>query len=157
MNPRRIITIVLLLFVFASVAYLVITESRQRPGVAENPKSEARTPRRHVVAYYFHGNVRCATCRKIEAYAHEAIEAAFSDELKIAKLQWRVLNVEEPANDHFIADYQLTTRSLVLSDMDSTTQRQWKNLAQVWDLVGDKPAFVKYVQDEVRAYLAEGN
>ena len=156
MNPKRVITAALLVFVSASVVYLVATETRS-PSTGTTGVTSQSGPQHHIIAYYFHGNVRCATCRKIEAYAHEAIEAAFSDELRIGKLQWRVLNVEEPANDHFIADYQLTTRSLVLSDMDSTTQRQWKNLAQVWDLVGDKPAFVKYVQDEVRAYLAESN
>ena len=30
-----------------------------------------------VVAFYFHGNVRCATCKKIEAYADEAVQQGF--------------------------------------------------------------------------------
>ena len=35
-----------------------------------------------VVAYYFHGTRRCANCRKIEAYSHEAIEVGFVKELE---------------------------------------------------------------------------
>ena len=157
MNPKRIITIALLVFVLASVAYLVATEARKPSTDTADSAVQQSGPQRQVIAYYFHGNVRCPTCRKIEAYASESIEGAFSDELKSGKLQWRALNIEEPANEHFIADYQLTTRSLVLADMDGTTQRQWKNLDRVWELVGDKPSFVRYVQDEVRAYLAESN
>jgi hypothetical protein len=31
---------------------------------------------------------------------------------------------------------------------------QWKNLEKVWQLLQDKPKFLRYVQDETRAYLA---
>jgi len=31
---------------------------------------------------------------------------------------------------------------------------QWKNLEKVWQLLQDKPKFLRYVQDETRAYLS---
>jgi len=106
-----------------------------------------------VVAYYFHGTTRCATCRKIEAYSHEAVQNGFAEALKAGKLEWRALNVEEPANRHFIKDYQLYTRSVVLASYQGDKQLRWKNLDQVWVLVGDKGQFTRYVQNEVKTFL----
>ena len=106
-----------------------------------------------VVAYYFHGTNRCTTCRKIEAYSHEAVETGFGQALTTGKLEWRALNVEEPANQHFIKDYKLYTRSLVLVSYQGEKQLRWKNLERVWELVGDKGQFTRYVQDEVKAFM----
>jgi len=76
--------------------------------------SKTAAPGVKIVAYYFHGTTRCATCRKIETFAHEAIQAGFGEALKAGSLEWRTLNVEEPANQHFIKDYRLYTKSVVL-------------------------------------------
>jgi len=106
-----------------------------------------------VVAYYFHGNFRCPTCRKIEAFSREAVESGFPEDLKAGRIEWHVINVEEPGNEHFIQDYQLFSKSLVLVAKEGSKQTRWKNLQEVWTLVGDKEAFMKYVQAEIRAYL----
>jgi len=66
------------------------------------------------------------------------------------QLVWKPLNVDEAQNEHFVQDYQLFTRSLVL--VDGTNPKRFKNLDKVWTLVRDKPVFQKYVQDEVRAF-----
>ena len=108
---------------------------------------------RTVVAYYFHGNFRCQTCRKIEALSREAVESGFPEDLKAGRLEWRVINVEESGNEHFIQDYQLFSKSLVLVAKEGSKQTRWKNLQRVWTLVGDKDAFMQYVQVEIRAYL----
>lgn len=106
-----------------------------------------------VVAYYFHGTYRCTTCRTIEAYAHEAVQTGFAEALKAGKIEWRALNVEEPANRHFLKDYQLYTRSVVLASYQGDKQLRWKNLEKVWELVGDKGQFTRYVQGEVKTFL----
>lgn len=106
-----------------------------------------------VVAYYFHGNVRCATCKKIEAFAKESIDSAYAADLKNGDLEWRVVNIDLPENKHFIDDYQLYTRSVVLSDLHKGEQTQWKNLDKVWTLVRNHDQFVSYIQNEVANYL----
>ena len=116
-------------------------------------KSEPSVPDRTVVAYYFHGNFRCQTCRKIEAFSREAVESGFPEDLKAGRIEWRVINVEEPGNEHFVQDYQLFSKALVLVAKEGSKQTRWKNLQEVWTLVGNKEAFVKYVQNEIRAYL----
>lgn len=106
-----------------------------------------------VIAYYFHSTARCTSCRKIEAYTHESILTNFDDDLQSGRLEWRVLNTDFKENRHFIKDYQLYTKSVVLVDLHDGKQIRWKNLSRVWELLGDKPAFLKYVQSEVNAYL----
>jgi hypothetical protein len=106
-----------------------------------------------VIAYYFHGNVRCPSCRKIEAYTKEAIDSAFGESLKSGKLEWRVVNTDSSENEHYLKDYQLFTKSVVLSDVHDGTQTRWKNLGKVWELLGDQAKFHAYIQDEMRPFL----
>lgn len=73
--------------------------------------------------------------------------------MKDGKLVWRLVNVDEPANRHFIDDYQLYAKSVVVSDVRGGEEVRWKNLAKIWQLLNDENAFIKYIQDEVRVYL----
>jgi hypothetical protein len=106
-----------------------------------------------VIAYYFHGNVRCATCRRIEAFTRESIDSVFATDLKKGTLEFRAVNIDSAVNKHYIGDYQLYTRSVILSDLHKGTQARWKNLDKVWMLSGNKGEFTKYIQSEVTAYL----
>ncbi len=166
MKVKPILTVVLVLFVCASLAYLAVNSLLQKPispeqdepivsqvtatpPLEEDPEEAEHT----VVAYYFHGASRCQTCLRIEQYSREALEAGFREEIQSGALEWYAVNVEEPPNEHFIADYELTTRSLVLVDMEGGAETRWKNLSRVWELVGDREAFVGYVLQETQAYL----
>jgi hypothetical protein len=120
------------------------------PGAADSTTLEHR-----VIAYYFHTNYRCASCRQIEAYSHAAIEAAFPAELASGRLVWRLVNVDEKENEHFVEDYGLFTKSLVVVEEAEGQQVRWKNLAKVWELLPSKEKFYDYVQSEVRGYLTE--
>lgn len=172
MKTKTIISAVLLVFIFTSVAYLIVKEMRalaqSAPAEAnwpevepsQGPSSEAVvTPNappeasQKVVVYYFHNNFRCAKCRKFETYSREIIETDFSDALNDGRLEWKVVNIDEPANKHFVRDYQLYTKSIIVSKIQDGKQTEWKNLDKIWELVGDKKAFVNYVQYEVAMYL----
>ena len=107
-----------------------------------------------VVAYYFHTTYRCATCRAIEAYSREAIEAAFAEDIAAGRLVIRTVNIEVKGNEHFVKDYSLYTKALVLVNEVRGKKPQWKNLEKVWQLVQDKPKFLRYVQAETRGFLA---
>ena len=109
-----------------------------------------------VVAYYFHGNARCATCRKIEAYSEEAITGGFDSELGDGRLEWRAVNVDESENKHFVRDFELVTKSVVLVEYSDGEVVRWENLKDVWQLVRNKDRFVDYVQTETREFLGEG-
>lgn len=109
-----------------------------------------------IVAYYFHGNVRCATCRAIEAQAERAIHEAFAAQLEDGTLAWQVVNLEQPENEHFTHDFQLTTKSVVLAEYRDGKVVRFANLDQVWQLVRSEDRFAAYVQDETRRFLTAG-
>ena len=122
---------------------------------APSPLTEVKAHNAKVIAYYFHGTFRCSTCRTIEEYSHAAIQTYFAKELGNGSLEFRPVNVDEPENKHFIQDYQLVTRSLVLSLVSDGKEKKWKNLPEVWKLVRDKERFFQYVKDEVAIFLKE--
>lgn len=133
----------------AAVAYPALSALAQ-PSAAPNPGAHK------VIAYYFHTNARCSTCMKIEAYSKEAIEQGFPDELKKGILEMRIVNYEKPENRHFMKDYKLVSKSLVLVNTVDGKQTEWRNLKMVWQLTKRKDAFLNYVRREVRSYLAKG-
>ena len=108
---------------------------------------------RHIKAYYFHGNNRCYSCKKIEQYSREAIEMYFDNQLKEGSLTFQAINTDQPENKHFLQDYQLVTKSLVLVEYKDGKQVKWKNLDKVWQLLNNKEAFFNYVKTETEDYL----
>lgn len=156
MRTKRIVTWVLLVFVVASVGYLAVsgTARKEAPPASAEGTREAESGEK-VVVYYFHATVRCRTCRTIEAYTEEAVRTGFADRLAEGTMEWRPLNVELPANRHYIDDFQLATRTVVVADVKDGVPRRWVKLDRVWQLVGDKQAFIDYIWDHTNDFLAE--
>ena len=160
MKHRIGFALMLLLAVALTAALAASPDSRQKvpspsktaPQTAAMAAEPAAAP--HVVrVYYFHGRARCATCLKIEALSSAAVSNGYAQEVRDGKVVWNVVDTDEPGNKHFVNDYQLYTKSLIVVDMVGDKQIRWKNLSNIWTLVRDEAAFTRYVQDEVRGYL----
>ena len=164
MKPKTIITVLLLAFVAVSITYMLIKESGGKENNSDPALSATRTNTdqtetqsdTRLIAYYFHGNRRCKTCKTIEAYSKEAIETGFQEEIRKGELEFRVINLDEPVNEHFVQDFLISTRSVVLAQYVGDKQTKWKNLQRVWDLVGDHDAFIEYVHAETKTLLDGG-
>jgi hypothetical protein len=113
----------------------------------------AGTPGHYVVAYYFHGNRRCATCRNLEQLSRQALEEGFPRELESGRLVFRSVNVDLEENRHYIEEFGLYTKSLVVAQMSGNTTVRHKNLTRIWELVREPDAFLAYVREETGAYL----
>jgi len=120
---------------------------------ASTAGDSAATAASEVVLYYFHGTHRCKTCRSMEAFAQEALETKFKKQLETGALQWKVLNMEEPENEHFAKDFELVSSSLVLVEMSGGDVVRHEVLQEAWKLVRDEPSFIEYVQESVHKYL----
>lgn len=169
---KSVATILLLLFVAASVTYLVVGEARStavsldpsttaeeqpQPVAGEPPWAHAepangkQTP--VLQAYYFHVTSRCTTCLKIEQFARETIEEAYSSELEDGRVRWQAVNYDEPANEHFVKEYGLVSSSLVIVSNPVGSPGSWRKLDRTWDLVSDEKAFKNYVAGEIKTLL----
>lgn len=114
-----------------------------------------KPPGKKVYAYYFYGSVRCPTCFKLEQYSKQAIENNFKPELASGKLEFKAVNVDEKANAYFVNDYQLYTKTLVLSLVKDGKEIRSKNLNKIWELVGNKDKFIGYIKEEVANFLKD--
>jgi hypothetical protein len=160
MSGRRTIRLAAALsvaFVFAGMVLVAGKEPEPTVPKAGTPSAGVAAPAdgaTHVVqVYYFRTNTRCTSCRKIEAFTDGAVKRAFAREMKDGKLAWQVINVQETGNEHFIKDYQLAAKSVVVVDVVDGRQARWKNLSRIWQLLDDEPMFARYVEEEVRQYL----
>lgn len=153
---NNILAVALIGFVLLSVGFLavkVIGENAPDTETIKGQDHDSAGTSDKVVVYYFHGTARCSSCMKIEAYTKESIETAFPDALRDGRLEWRAVNVDEPENQHFIKDYDLYIRTVVVSDIYGGNQTEWKKLDEVWNLLDDKDRFMAFIQDNVRSYL----
>lgn len=148
---RKLFSIVLFLFSVAAAGIIYVRA--EKSGTAAQAAALPQTTESKVIAYYFHVTVRCTTCRAIESYSREVIEQKFNADIGKGRLQYKLVNVQLPENRHFIKDYQLFTKSLVVVRFDKGRQAEYKVLNDTWELVGNKAAMQGYVEREVREYL----
>ncbi len=174
MSLMRCLSFVILFMAITSLTIPVLlsegNQSKSSPVIEESEKTSDKVttdregnsiktpgtePSPDAIVYYFHGYQRCWTCRRIEELARAALEQGLSDELETGRLQLRVVNIEADGNEHFVNDYRLFSRALVVQRIQEGKNADWKNLQRVWELVGNEEEFVNYVQDEVRSMLGK--
>ncbi|MDX9786055.1 MAG: nitrophenyl compound nitroreductase subunit ArsF family protein [Desulfobacterales bacterium] len=122
---------------------------------AEGAETPSATPAHYYTATYFHGSFRCGTCQRIETLSEKAITNHFAQELKSGALVWRAVNVDEPENQHYVKDYSLFTKSLIISEVKDGKEIRWKNLEKVWNFVRNEDKFDEYVLSEVKAWMGQ--
>ena len=144
--------------IFCSVSFLFSTGTKAAKSVKKTAKTENKTKTEsgQVIVYYFHTTFRCASCKKIEQYTKESVENYFKKELESGKLLFKIINIEEEGNGHFVDDYKLYTKSVVLSLWKNGKEVKSKNLERVWDFLRSKEKFYGYIKREVELFLKEG-
>jgi hypothetical protein len=113
-----------------------------------NPKEDNQ-----LVVYYFMTSARCFSCHYIEEKTRAAINETFAEQLKSGRLVIKTINIEVSPNEHFVNDYKLYTKSVILSDTKSGKEVNWKNLDKVWQLIGNDQGFKEYIVKEVKTVL----
>jgi hypothetical protein len=113
----------------------------------------AAAPPHQVIACYFHRTNRCPTCRRIGAYIEESVKKGFASQIKEGSVKIRMIDFQDPKNQRYTQHYNVGGPTLVLMDVHDGKVTAWKPAPKVWSLVGDKDAFFRYVQKEVKSYL----
>jgi len=139
-----------------SMATLLLALAGMVNGAAAQPAAPAATakPSHRVVACYFHRTVRCPTCMKIGSSIDAALKTGLAAELQQGRLEWTMLDFQDPRNQADTNAFRITGPTLVVMEVQNGKVINWKPLPKVWSLVGDRDAFFRYVQREVRAFLA---
>ena len=148
---KKILTVLLLIFVFGSVFYMLdrernpIREAPEEQPAAEQPAGEQPAGEQPAAedilkVYYFHGNRRCMTCNAIEELTRKVVGDS-------AGMQFITVNIEEPQNEHFIQDFQLVSRTVVME-----CNGKYEKFDRVWELVHSPEQFIAYIQDGIRRW-----
>jgi hypothetical protein len=149
-----------MMLTIALIAGSVLSEDKAE-ALVTNDSTQVATPdaaAKKLIVYYIHGTRRCVNCQNFEAYTKEVLDSTFAKQLESGAIEWQSVNSDEEGNRHFIYDYQLFTKSVVLSEVQDGKELRWKYLDKGFDLVrgGDKKQFMKYIQDEITAFIGEG-
>jgi thiol-disulfide isomerase/thioredoxin len=115
----------------------------------------ADAPKDRVIAMYFHRTERCPTCQKMGSYSEEAVKAAFADEIKAGRVAFHFIDFEVEKNARYTKAYNISGPALIVAKISNNKVASYRNLEDIWDKVGDKPAFLRYVQENVKACLAK--
>ncbi len=110
-----------------------------------------------VMVYYFHGNMRCPTCRAIESQAHETVESDFASQLESGEVIWKVVNYDQPAGAELGRRFEVHDPVVVVARTSGGEIEDWKRLDEVWAVVGDPPAFAELIRKEVRRMFEPGD
>ena len=148
----------LMLSVFATLAIVSLyvfsnNANSQTAKVDSEIKTGSTISDSSLIVYYFHTNFRCVSCRNIEKYTKEALEKFFFDDIASGKIDFQVVNTEEPLNKHFVQDYQLYTKSVVFSKISDGKEVKFKNLDKVWNLLRNKNKFFEYIKEETNSFI----
>jgi hypothetical protein len=118
-------------------------------------KKDKKTENKVITVYYFYANPRCYSCQMIEEYTRFSVESNFKNDYNGYKVVFKAIDVGEPANSHYIQDYWLNSKSVVIQKFINEKPLKWRLLDKVWQLLGSKDTFVNYVTSEIKNLVDE--
>lgn len=121
--------------------------------VAQASAAPAKTAQKTAVVYYFYTTARCYSCNLIEKYTKEAVAKHFAQPYNGWRVEFKGLNLDDEANKHFVQDYWLNSKSVVVQKFEGDKPLNWGMLKSVWQLLGDQEKFMDYIAVETRKVL----
>jgi thiol-disulfide isomerase/thioredoxin len=112
----------------------------------------ADAPADRVVVMYFHRVPGCPTCQKMRGFTDEAVKGEFAKQIKDGKVELHYINFEDQKNAALTKGYKVSGPTLIVARITKNKVAEFKNLTEMWSKVGDKKAFIDYVQTNVKDY-----
>ena len=110
-------------------------------------------PADRVVAMYFHRTQRCPTCLKMGSYSEEAVKKGFAKQVKEGSVEFHYVDFQNKKNAALTKGYKVSGPALIVAKIKENKVKEYKNLKDIWTKVREKPEFLKYVRENVEAYL----
>lgn len=146
---KKTVVIVVVILILLAVVKKINHRESVSEGASTVSSAEMAPLKEGVEVTYFEYGARCPTCIRMEKWSKAAIEEGFKEALDETKLVFRTV----PADEAIVKKYELTTKSLIISEWKGGKEVKWKNLDEIWDLSGDEAAFKRYVTENVREQL----
>jgi len=138
---------------YAVVALAVASVAVTFASTAFAAEQAVNRPADRVVAMYFHRTKRCPTCQKMGSYAEEAVKKGFARQVKEGKGEFHYIDFQNRKNAAFKKGYRVSGPALVIAKVKENKVKEYKDLKDIWTKVRKKPEFLKYVRENIKAYL----
>ena len=113
----------------------------------------ADRPADRVVAMYFHRTQRCPTCLKMGSYTEEAVEKGFAKQIEEGSVEFHYIDFQDKKNAALTKGYKISGPALIIAKVKGNKVKEYKDLKDIWTKVREKPKFIKYVRENVEAYM----
>jgi hypothetical protein len=113
----------------------------------------AAPPADRVVAMYFHRTERCPTCLKMGSYSEEAVKAGFAKQVSEGSVEFHYIDFQAAKNAALTKGYKISGPALILAKVEENKVKEYKDLQDIWMKVREKPEFIKYVRENIEAYM----
>ena len=141
-NKSNIQFLLSLLFMFSTVTLY-----------AQNNFTKTSDIKQTFIMYYFHGHLRCTTCKNMEKWAKHVMRIKFKNELKQGTIKFQAINYETKENEHFLDKYMISNKHIILSKIESGEEKSWKELDKIWIMVQDRPIYETYIENEIKDFI----
>lgn len=135
-----------------TAAQPAVERGEEEATLASDPEKETAAPTDaaalsadRIVVTYFTGDVRCPSCHQIENMTRQTVETRYADALAAGDIEFRMINVDREANRHYIRDYKLVSKTVIVSKIENGEEVDWENLQDVWRLFGNREDFEAYL------------
>lgn len=142
----KILTI-LAIFVALTISFRSAISSFANSETPEKPVQSEIENDSKITVYYFYSKPRCISCKKIETYTEEAVNS-----LKNSEIEFKKINLDLPENKHYAKDYNLYTKSVVLSKVKNNEEIKSKNLIDIWTKLNNEEKFKDYIKKEIKDF-----
>ncbi|MEX1119733.1 MAG: nitrophenyl compound nitroreductase subunit ArsF family protein [Terrimicrobiaceae bacterium] len=145
---KKILTYGLLALAVVGAGFAVkqrMAGSQAPPATEATFSPDSDLPAKGRVITYFTSDVRCPSCLKIEELTRKTVKERFAGQLQSGELVFRTLNTDRPENKHFVDDYQLVSKTVIVSTRENGKEIRFENLQDVWLKLNDPAAFQNYI------------
>lgn len=117
-----------------------------------DPPPASDTPVGRTIVMYFHRTQRRPTCLKMGAYSEEAVKSGFAQQIKDGKVEFHFVDFQDERNAVLTRGYKVAGPTLIVAKIAGNKVAEYRSLTEIWEKVGDRTAFIEYVQANVKAY-----
>lgn len=139
----------LLVFVLGALGVWAAKRFSPEPEAVVQASVSAPVEQSGIQVTYFTTDVRCISCKTIEQLTLASVERLQQNPDLTGRVYFQTLNLDRPENRHFIEEYELSFKTVVVSHTDSDDVTHWIKLDDVWKNLQNPDAFHDLIETEV--------
>lgn len=102
-----------------------------------------------------HGNHRCTSCINMEKWINETIEMYFLEEQKNGKIEFLVLNYQDPENKEVVSRYNEHPYTSIYAETIINGESHITEREDAWYYQTDREKFIDFMKEYIREAIGD--